>query len=1191
MSSAFISNLKFEFTESPESTPSVLISFAGKNISYSNGLSANLEAEYICLDEKTVSYAVEAVGEDSFSDEYLQGYMANGLRDFYCPGFEKIYISAQKTNLFGGTGIRFEFFATDPQQENNFPFASSSYFPSSVSKIRNECSCVIYNDTNQNIGNFTFGYHNDLSDELYSLTEDDGKKYFCYTLSIEGLENNKWESATLYYQDPTESDSSYEDLYNYYPVNTNGTISPSKNYWDFTKDITPNSGGKYCLRVRLIDSNGAELTTYQSTIISCFNSRYETNEIAYFDPVFKYNKANEFNSDYCTSETPNFLLTVPGDKVDGVVDDYNNVSQFMEKVVFYRYSESVNTIEDASWEQFTSSNGKTQYDFNMTWLGASGTGGEILDGEKTIVLQISDGVGNISGFVKDGDEKETIEWKKDSVRNIKLYRQSPNSIVFNVIGSSGSEYYTGMYQDKEGHFIPSNKILVNVYANDNWGLELEYKLYLGNSGENAEWRKFNYPNDETTYHNIPFYLNSESNYGIFDNNYSASVNLVFRNKAGVESEVQTKNVFFNTKILKTNKTNLREITGSYKPIIEYYNGDEFVGINQLENFDLSVPKRSWHEIFYPETHGLPLNSEGYIDIDEALKITEANPNYDTLCVKTETGEDGQVIKKVIYDNEQRPLTTWNEYLNSKKYRPLQSNSKVYNSDTGEVEGLAYWIIDNTGYNDFKLEFEHFHLDQTQHVQINTLAPFTGDCLVVYDASAEGATSEYIDKYGRTTYKLIDTSKLTMLAAYSGDGINANRIYPDESAGSLNATANGGFTTEKFDTNRICLIFYSDGGGESSGFKIKASPARESDWINWDIDYKRGEIWLHKIDTELLEGNSKNTLTTQAGYCPEKVRMSYEYSETAFDINYEEGYVKFYEKPIGQILGTFSYYNYDQETGPYKNGEPITTTFALADDDLVDYKDVSVYVSNVNADGKININKDVYYSYDTEPESSGKIIKNMTIYKDSGLVKFENVLPPKNRIFADYFCHSFYRLTDDGYGNLYFYDDVIIPDKSENYPDFTYVDLKVVNEGEATLKNGKIKFTFRGIASGTTSTTITSVLNPDRPWDVQSGTPEETFDQVGGVVSVDYNFPEMDWNNALAIYEGAVDVDENTKLTGGKTEINFGVDMDKKKEIYLRVVWTMFKGGNEYSPEYITPTTAGEKCFSGEIEGSFYTVQI
>ena len=380
----------------------------------------------------------------------------------------------------------------------------------------------------------------------------------------------------------------------------------------------------------------------------------------------------------------------------------------------------------------------------------------------------------------------------------------------------------------------------------------------------------------------------------------------------------------------------------------------------------------------------------------------------------------------------------------------------------------------------------------------------------------------------------------MLSAYSGDGVNAVQIYPEDSVGSVNATSNGAFTTEKFlTTSRICLILYTDGGDgdNKSGFKIKASPARETNWINWEIDNKRGEIWLHKIDTEILEGNTFNTLTTQAGYCPDDVRMSYEYSDTSFDIDYENGTIKFYEKPEGQVWGTFCYYNYDIETGPYKEVKnedksieivPITNTFALADDDLVDYRELSIYVSH-NENEKNEINKDVIYEF--SENSYGKLITNITTYKDSGLIKFENNLPPKNRIFADYYCHSFYRLTDDGYGNLYFYDDIIVPDKTDNYSDFTYVDLKIVNEGEATLRNGKIKFTFRGIATGSNATTITSVLNPDRPWDVQVGNPEETFDQVGGVVSSHYNFPEMTWSNALAIYKGAIDIDSKTKLTG------------------------------------------------------------
>lgn len=1276
---AHINDLSLTFKESPSNKPSVEIKFTGKDFPYENGLSANIVAEYSEFNEGTNLYSPEIIegiydeyyegvdGENSFSSDYLASYFHDGLKNFLCPGYSEIYVKCLKTTSFDKPCLRFEFYSENPLNTNIDYFALSTCEITLNKSTENVDKYIniskICGNSDVYLGDFCFYYLAVKDDEIYDM-ELAKPKYFKFVLSNDNDENT-WKNATLYYKDLIENDAFVEDLFNHYIVNSNGTINESINYWDLSEDIDINSGGYYCLRVKLVDTN-AKKTSYCSSIITCKNGRYSTNEIANFIPVFKYDKSKdkEINPDYCISDAPNFSLIVPNKEYD-----YNDLSSLMQKVIYYRYAENENDIYNKKWTIFPVLDGETQFNFYMTWLGGSGTGGQVLDGPKTIYLQISDGLGNTSEIIEysadkyaqfetraladawlnstlsyegalvgiketDGwhvykveivdeaktfvpaDEKTKSEynkylWTKDSIRKIELYRQAPNSIVFNVIGSSGSEYYTGMYKDENGHFIATNKILVNVYAKDNLNLPLEYQLYLGNSYDETDktkWKKFDYPKDESTYYNIPFYLESEGKYGIFENNQSVNINLVFKNSAGLESNVITRNMFFNTTILKTDKTNLREVSNSYKPIIEYYNGDEYVNINEMENFDVTVPKRSWHEIFYPENHSFPVDETGNIDVSEALKITNENALYD--AVKTETiiskDEDGKDIttKRIVYDDEQRPITIWNDYDSVKKYRSLMSNQKTYNSETGETDGLVYWIIDNTGYTDFQLEFEHFHLDQTSHIQINDLAPFKGDCLVIYDASEEGATSEYIDQYGRTAYKLVDSTKLKMLSAYSGDGVNVVQLYPEELVGSVNATSNGAFTTQKFlSTSRICLILYTDGGDgdNKSGFKIKASPARETNWINWEVDNKRGEVWLHKIDTEILEGNTFSTLTTKAGYCPDKVRMSYEYSDTSFDIDYENGTVKFYEKLDGQVWGTFCYYNYDIEKGPYievseKNDEGeevtetvlLTNTFALADDDLVDYRELSIYAS-YNKDGKNNINKESTYEF-TE-DSYGKIITNITTYKDSGLIKFENNLPPKNRMFADYYCHSYYRLTDDGYGNLYFYDDIIVPDKTDSYKDFTYVDLKIVNEGEATLRNGRIKFTFRGIATGSNATTITSVLNPDRPWDVQVGTPEETFDQVGGVVSSNYNFPEMTWNNALAIFEGTVDVDSKTKLTGGKTEIPFGVNLDMKQEIYLRIVWTMFKDGTEDSPNYITPSTAGEKCFSGEIEGSFYTIQI
>ena len=1227
MSYPYFNNLNFKFIRSPQGKPSVLIDFSAKEFEYVNGSSVKLKAEYLQYPNDTIKHITEPYETDSnktFTKDFLNNYV--GI-DLWCTGYQKIYVKIRKKSnsmIVGNNKMKtFDlfFYANDPVKD----IFGESYFATTSFEVQEDknnidtISSYISNAfNNKNCGIFSIKYSLDNNNEFFNMKNDE-TKYFVFM-----LESEEWKSAKLLYQDKEENEltlfDSGEDFYNYYPIEKDGEeygkIAQSTNYWEITaKDnISINTIGKYFLRVCLIDNNNNPVTKYYSTIIDTGNG-YLTNQIAYYEPEFEYNLSYEFNELYCTTETPKFYLNL-------LKEGFNKY------ITKYRVAENENSLTKAKWENLELEDESTYLNsFIMTFLGEGGTGGEVSDGEKTIYLQVSDGFGNDSST---------------NIRKITLYRKKPDSIVFDVIGSSGSSYYTGMYKNEEGHFIPSNEITVNVRAKDE--LPLEYQLYLDND-KPKEWKKYNELN-ENTYYQQKLYLKSNSDYGIFENNYPVNVNLIFRNAAGIETDKITKTIYFNTIILKTDNLNLRESSGYYKPIIEYFNGDEYVEISETEDFDTLIPKRSWDEIFYPISHSFVLDKNGNFDEAESFKIQNGDKNYDAVKkvevdvvvekevpvkddkgndkidengnIKTEIVKETQKVLKVAYDKEKRPITIWNESTDiiSKKYPSLESSSISYNEITEEIEGLTYWILDNTGYSDFQLEFEHFHLDETAQIRINENSPFTGDCLVIYDASEEGATKEYINSYGKKSYKLINDFKLKMLAAYTGDGSKVKQIYPTslEVPESVGATSNGAFTTEKFNTNRICIKFYSDSSGEKSGFKIKSSPIRDQSWTNWEIDYKRGEIWLHKKDTELVEGNSFYTLTNKSGYCPDKVRASYEYSKTPFEIDYENGHVKFYEKLKGQLLGTFCYYNYDREIGPYQTDDkgeiilnekgnkiPITLTFALNDDDLVDYKDASIYVSNTDKDGKIQIDKNVFYDF--SEENSGKIIFNdesgLCIYPDEGLIEFgENTSIPKKRLFADYYCHSYYRLTDDGYGNLYFYDQVIVPDKSENYSDYTYVDLKVVNEGEATLRNGRIIFGLRGISEG--GNTITSVLNPDRPWDVQYGTPEETYCQVNGVVSSVYIFPEMDWNSALSILGGTLTIgsgDDQITLTGGSsgdkngTSISFGTDMEMKKHIYIRVVWTMFNGGSENSPTYISPSSAGEKCFSGEIEGSFYSIQI
>ena len=575
MSEAYLNNLNFKFVKSPvggdynSEKPSVEISFTG--IGFQKNTTTKVMAKYVEIDETNeaqYNYNPSPLGtENTFTPEFLTENLYTGLKNFLAPGFDVIYVKVIKvkaSQMSNDYNVVFEFYPVSPINNSlATPFGRAT--ATSVTDGDMKAPIVnLYNQT-RDLGEFVFSYTKNNEDtvnfdEIDKMTEG-VPKYFKYELQ---KDDRDWKDATLLYKDTTDENGIINDeILNSYPVLSDGTIKSSKNYWDFPTDFTEHKSGKYCLRVCLVDNEDRKVTPYQSTIITCSNTNYDSNEIAYFKPVFKYNTASEleFNKDYAITDTPHFYLTIPTKD-----NDYSGVSDYMSKVVYYRYSEILYQIDDVKWNVFTKLNNKIQYDFYMTWLGASGQGGVIKDGKKTIYLQISDGVGNTSNIYQYADGGTVDEWKKDSVRNITLYRQPPNSIVFNVIGSSGSEHYTGMCKiDKNGNidkenkskefrFIPSNKIDVMISAQDNLGLPLQYKLGIGNAINNIEWKDFDANNNNY----IPFYLESESNDSIFENNEIVTINLLFRSSAGLVSEMQTRTIYYNTMLLKADNFNLRE---------------------------------------------------------------------------------------------------------------------------------------------------------------------------------------------------------------------------------------------------------------------------------------------------------------------------------------------------------------------------------------------------------------------------------------------------------------------------------------------------------------------------------------------------------------------------------------------------------------------------------------------------------
>jgi hypothetical protein len=113
---------------------------------------------------------------------------------------------------------------------------------------------------------------------------------------------------------------------------------------------------------------------------------------------------------------------------------------------------------------------------------------------------------------------------------------------------------------------------------------------------------------------------------------------------------------------------------------------------------------------------------------------------------------------------------------------------------------------------------------------------------------------------------------------------------------------------------------------------------------------------------------------------------------------------------------------------------------------------------------------------------------MSYNKDIGILTFNSKdYVPKGRIFGDYVYHTFYRLTSDGYGDLFFYGTgILVPHTETNgYKDWTYVDLKITNEGTNTLQSGTLQFLARGYV--TKGSVVDTVIDNNRPWDIQKGT--------------------------------------------------------------------------------------------------------
>jgi len=180
------------------------------------------------------------------------------------------------------------------------------------------------------------------------------------------------------------------------------------------------------------------------------------------------------------------------------------------------------------------------------------------------------------------------------------------------------------------------------------------------------------------------------------------------------------------------------------------------------------------------------------------------------------------------------------------------------------------------------------------------------------------------------------------------------------------------------------------------------------------------------------------------------------------------------------------------------------------------------------------------------------------------------------LFANYFYHTLERLTNDGYHDLFFADAYLVPAVAADnaFKDWTYANLKIVNEGSAALTGGVLKFLARGYVSS--ANTVDTVLDENRPWDVQKGSSAETVSRTGGSANVTYeNLPVPSRSNAV------------TAIGQGQS-VSFG-SLLPKDQVFIRVFWSLALNAN--GTQFVNDTTRGDKMWSAEMAGRYMTLEI
>ena len=1012
-----------------------------------------------------------------------------------------------------------------------------------------------------------------------------------------------------------ESDSSYEFIENWKDatlLNNDNVVQTSNDgsgylndiYWDVNADCpNENNTHRVLFRMQILHSN-TTLSEEDRTVISEFTNGEES--VSYSTLYFSTNNLSTVvdgdtisipgGSSLLKTTKPYFIKT--GDVFNLSTPKYINNSSF--EVEVNQYDSDSNVIDTISADSY-------YYSFRNT-------GGTWSDW-----YSLSDGIMALSFTpVEDIDEYSIQVKLADSFFNslqdgsngiltfvVKYSNSLPYDCIVTLYGTNSNTRYTGITINADGSFTPDKKVTLMFFANSELNLKCRIKsdniliptitttvnngVITANVGTVPNTHDTGYFDYKAVHGDNKSRPLNEVTCEIVGENYNTSelrsITVDFLDEAGNISSVEA-NIMFNNRIYKTAVRNIVNDNITYVPSVRVegnVGGGAYYPIYETYNSDENAFVRRWDDIYFPETHGPKMTSSGTIDIDWAIAANRSQEssydkeNYDPVVMN----DDGQTIR---YDNDGRVTTIWKTAtgvsggVNTKMYDNLVSAS---------TSTLKYWIIDNTGYGDISITFEQFHMDiNPGSPPYNQLSPYKGDCVVIYNADNENCLEAVKQPDGTIEYPIsgLNTNLMEILSVFTGD-IDDRSVIDYITGNSVTMLSDGSFVAEYSFVSRICIVVYTNGNGQNTGFKIKAGAKQRLSYSNYNIDETNGELWIHD------EGNNGAAPDPALG-----VRMYYSFYDSVVRFDNDNGRLILNVSDVPEdaiITADYSYYKKEED----KTDADRTLLYVSSDDDYYDYLTPSVYITPRY--GEID-KTGVQFDYDSY--SSGKLSPSFfSVDTDRGCIRIIDggangtyYYCPKNaRMTMDYVHHSYYRLSNDGYGDVTFQDATIVAAQTPVYRDVTWCDLMFINEGDAIFEGGSIRMTARGEVDN--SGVQTALVDPNRPWDIQKGIADATFNKAR-IYRTTYYSNTATLSNGAYIYASNPTISDLRKVwsEAGDASGESGVPLQgvggyisPRESIYGRVIWSL--GGSSGSG--YPSDTAGKKCWGSVIKGVYYSLEV